>query len=265
MALVYQLDALAPSSLWADDAKTTAASNGGVVAVWSPNASSSVTTDSIQTSNTKRPLYRSDYSGSGYPAIEFDGSNDELQCAHSALFSSSIYDIFIVLTPIVLGYTDKFVMGKFTNSNWNDGFSITHQGATLRTGSPLYSELSMSTAIAAGVKSLIAARICVGDRSLVSYRNDALLYGKYTTAGGSVSSSSTSALCFGGTTPGGGFYANFACHEIRIYTGGASLIERSVIAHEMADKWGVASPTDFGLPASSSAKPQHPMSQQVIG
>lgn len=267
MGLVYQLDAMEPSSLWEDDAKTIAATNGGVVAAWSPNASSAVTTDAIQTSNTRRPLYRSDYSGSGYPAIEFDGVNSELQCAHSVLFSASVYDFFMVLTPISLGVSEKFIFGKITNVNWNDGFTISHQGNSLCAGAPAYNEILLGAAIAAGTKILIAVRLCVGDRSIVSYRNDASLYGKYTASGGAVSSASTSALCFGGSTPGGGFYANFALHEVRIYTGGESLTDRSVIAHALADKWGSASPTDFGLPgtASSPAKPSHPMYQQVIG
>lgn len=259
MPLIYQLDALAASSLWADDAKTTPASDGGVVAVWSPNSFSSVTTDAIQTSNTKRPLYRSNYSSSGYPAIEFDGSNDELQCAHSASFSASVYDVFLVVTPVAVGGGDKLILAKFTNSSWNDGVNINHAGSLIRAGAPDYAQVTASDALVNGVKSLIAVKLKVSDRTLFSVRSDNLVIPVRSTSAAAVSTPSTAALCFGGSTPAGGYYSNMAWHEVRIYTGELSLSDRLSVFATLADKWGLTTLS------GGTARPSHPMYQQVIG
>lgn len=256
-SLVYQLDALAASSLWADDAKTTAASNGGVVAVWSPNASSAVTTDALQTSNTKRPLYRSNYSSSGYPAVEFDGSNDELQCAHSTSFSASVYDLFLVITPVnTTG--EVFFFGKVTNSNWNDGFTVSRDTTTLRSGSPLYTEMQITGALSAGVKTLVAVKLKVSDRTLIGVRADNFIFPLRSTSASAVSTTSTAALCIGGTTPGGGFYASAAIHELRIYTGELSLSDRLSVFSTLTSKWGLTT-------AAGTSRPSSPFLSQVIG
>jgi len=246
MPLIYQLDALAASSLWADDAKTTAASNGGVVAVWSPNAASTVTTDALQTSNTKRPLYRSNYASSGYPAVEFDGSNDELQCVHSASFSGSVYDLFLVVTPVAVGSGDRLMFSKLTNSSWNDGVSMSHTGTTLMSGAPSYSELSAAGALANGVKTLVSVKLKVSDRTLFSVRGDNLVVPVRSTAATSVSATSTAAFCVGGSTPAGGYYANIAIHELRIYTGELSLSDRLSVFSTLASKWGLTTSSGGG-------------------
>lgn len=257
MALVYHLDALAPTSLWADDAKTTAATNGSVVAVWSPNALSSVTTDAIQTSNTKRPLYRTNYSSSGYPAVEFDGSNDELQCAHSASFSASVYDVFFVLTPVAVS-NDRLILTKLTNSSWNDGLNINHNMDTIRAGAPNYNDISVSGALANGVRTLVSIKLKVSDRTLFSVRSDNVIVPVRSTSATAVSTTSTAALCLGGSTPAGGYYSNMAWHEMRIYTGELSLSDRLSVFTTLASKWGLTA-------AAGASRPSSPFLSQVIG
>lgn len=246
--LVYQLDALASGSLWANDGKTTPASDGGVVAVWSPNASCSVTTDAIQTSNTKRPLYRANYSSSGYPAIEFDGSNDELQCAHSASFSASIYDVFMVMTPVAVGSGDKLIMAKFTNSSWNDGINVSHIGNSLRAGAPGYNELVATNGFTNGVKTMMHSKLKVNLRSLFSIQSNNQIIPVVNTGATAVSTTSTAALCFGGSTPAAGYYSNIAHHEIRIYTGELTLDERLTTLSTLAAKWGLMTAASGGIP-----------------
>lgn len=247
MPLVYQLDALAASSLWADDAKTTAASDGGVVAVWSPNAASTVTTDAIQTSNTKRPLYRTNYSSSGYPAIEFDGSNDELQCAHSTSFSGSVYDLFAVITPIAVGTGDKLIFAKLTNVSWNDGLSMSHNGTTLMSGAAVYNQLSATGGLANGLRTLIYAKLKVSDRAIFSIRDNLVIPVRSTSAT-AVSATSTSAFCIGGSTPAGGFFTNTAYHELRIYTDELSLSDRLSVFSTLASKWGLTTAPGTSAP-----------------
>lgn len=248
MPLVYQLDALAASSLWADNAKTMAASNGGVVAVWSPNAASAVTTDAIQTSNTKRPLYRSNYASSGYPAVEFDGSNDELQCAHSASFSASVYDVFLVITPVAVGSGDKLIFGKFTNTSWNDGISINHAADLIRAGAPNYNEITVANSLSNGVKTLLSVKLKVSDRTIFSVRSDNLVIPIRSTTAAAVSTSSTAPLCIGGSTPAGGYYSNMAWHELRIYTGELSLSDRLSVFSTLASKWGLTTASGTAAP-----------------
>lgn len=259
MPLIYQLDALAASSLWADDAKTTPASDGGVVAVWSPNSFSSVTTDALQTSNTKRPLYRSNYVSSGYPAIEFDGSNDELQCAHSASFSASVYDVFFVTTPVAIRSGDKIIFAKVTTGSWNDGLSFNHSSDILRAGAPAYNDLSVSNGLANGVRTLIAVKLKANDRTLFSVRSDNLVIPVRSISATAASTASTTALYLGGHSPTGGYYSAFAWHELRIYTGELSLNDRLSVFETLAAKWGFTAGSGGG-----TARLQHPMYQQVI-
>lgn len=245
--LAYMVDAFAAASLWADDAVSTPASDGGVVAAWSPNAASAITTNLIQTTNNKRPLYRASYGGSGYPAVETDGVNDELQCAHSASFAASVYDIFLVATPVAVGTGDRLIFAKLTNSSWNDGVSMSHTGTTLMSGAPSYSELSAANALTNGLRTLIYAKLKVSDRTIFSVR-DNLVIPVRSTAATSVSATSTAAFCLGGSTPAGGYFANIAYHELRIYTGEMSLSDRLSVFSTLASKWGLTTASGTSAP-----------------
>tara|TARA_R110000868_G_scaffold189551_1_gene432576 strand:+ start:362 stop:1153 length:792 start_codon:yes stop_codon:yes gene_type:complete len=252
MALVYQLDASVAGSLWADDAKTTAATDGGVVAVWSPNASGSVTTDAIQTTNTKRPLYRSNYSSSGYAAIEFDGSNDLLTVAHSTSFNSSVYDMFLVWTPVAIGSGDTMIFGKITNSGWNDGVSMCHSGALVYAGAPNYSDISITSVLSNGLKTMAAVKLKAADRSYLAVRSDNIIFPTRSTLATAPATTSTAVLNIGGPgTAGGGNFTNSAIHELRIYTGEETLSTRLSVYAELAKKWGLTTlstvPSSGGL------------------
>lgn len=63
--------------LWQDQPKSVAAGDGDPVGVWVGTGQGSSPADAVRAStDLNRPIFRSDYESSGYPALEFDGSND---------------------------------------------------------------------------------------------------------------------------------------------------------------------------------------------
>lgn len=74
--ILLHFDASDAGSLFTDTAATTAASDGDTVRAWTQQAGASLGGNAIEATNA--PIYRSNYAASGYPALEFDGSNDRL-------------------------------------------------------------------------------------------------------------------------------------------------------------------------------------------
>jgi len=74
MALLYRLDAR--------DALSKPITNGTAIAAWEPSGGT-IADDVLQTTLGARPIYRSNYNSSGYPAADFDGSNDVLTAIDS--------------------------------------------------------------------------------------------------------------------------------------------------------------------------------------
>jgi len=94
-----------PSNIFTDTAGTTLATNGDAVAAWGPTSYSLTSGLATQTTAGSRPIYRSNYASSGYPAIEFDGSNDGLLIPHVSAWNST-------------GVTAFCVCSADTISNW---------------------------------------------------------------------------------------------------------------------------------------------------
>jgi hypothetical protein len=64
-------------SYWQETAKTTPAGNGDPVGAIVGTGQGSSSADALRSaSDANRPVYRSNYNSSGYPAFEFDGTND---------------------------------------------------------------------------------------------------------------------------------------------------------------------------------------------
>lgn len=133
MTLLYELDSSKPGTLWSDTGKTSAATNGGSVAAWSPNAGS-ISTDFLQSTSGSRPIYRTDYNSSGYPAIEFDGSNDFMACAYSASWQVASLTVFAAIEIRRVG-TQEYLIGR-TDNSWTTGWSMTNYNSNFNGGSP---------------------------------------------------------------------------------------------------------------------------------
>lgn len=259
MTLIHLLDASAAASMFSDTAKTTPIVNGATVAAWVPHASSAVAIDALQSTASKRPTYNSNYSASGYPALVFDGSDDELQVVHNSGFVKTAYDLVCVVTPIA-NFSQKLIFAKLTSAGWDDGFNIGNWNGILRGGSPNFNYFADTPAV-----------FVVGTRVLIWLRcklNEGLQYISTASSsrtmqlpafGAAASCSSTSPYSIGGTYNNtGGFVSNMALHEVQIHECDESVVTFQARVRALEEKWGLRT-------ASSVAKPSHPMYQQVIG
>lgn len=260
MGLLYQLSASDTANLWANDAKSTPVSNGSVVAAWTPKAGS-ITTDALQTNNTLRPLWSSNYASSGYPAVVFDGSNDAMDIAHSSAWNVTTVLEFLVAmrcTTATPGY--RGILQKFTSSAWNDGFSLSHSESRFTAGAPGYN--TVSTVEKIGENLLFYARIGTslarGWRSLAS--DEAFWRTAIFTASTSTPSTNIAVVRLGNGS-GGNFPFAGGLFELRVYSGGETESTITAAIREMATSWGISSSSL----STGATRPTHPMFQQVIG
>jgi hypothetical protein len=251
MTLIHQLDSSVIGTMFSDTGKTTQITDGTAVAAWAaPNGS--VTTDALQSTLANCPTYRANYSSSGYPGLEFDGSNDQMGVAHSSGWNSTIIDAFIVLTSTSNGGAGyKGIHTKFTDVNWNVGWGATYSLGLLSFGAPGYTN-------AAGF-AVINQRVLMH----VHYESgrNGCDQGSSIYVGGSIGTgpTNTAANVIIGGAPGGTFAFAGAMHEIRVYTGGETDQTVVDIKQALRKKWGIASV------AVGSARPSSPFLSQVIG
>lgn len=77
-------------AFWASDPDWTAPAGGGAVSSWRDGSGNGL--NATQASGAKQPLFRSSYAGlNSKPAVEFDGSDDGLVTASSALAQPVTY------------------------------------------------------------------------------------------------------------------------------------------------------------------------------
>lgn len=123
MALLYKLDARDSGNLWANTGKTTPATNGSAVAVWSPSTGSSITDDCTQSTAANQPTLSTNYLSSGKTAVSFDGTNDRLLTVDSGAWDpSSITVVCAARAASVAG--DKLFCSKWDGLNWNAGWGM---------------------------------------------------------------------------------------------------------------------------------------------
>jgi len=249
MSLLWTLDSSLPATLFADTSKTVAITDGTGVAAAVP-AGGSITTDALQSTSGSRPTYRANYSSSGYAALEFDGSADHLSIAHSSDWNVSILDVFAVVT-LTSSSGSRGVISKWSNTSWNDAWGIAVDGGSFRIGAPSYTNA--------------AAKYTGSTRMLlhVHFENAGnggqfgLYYGGGTTGSGPANNSAP--VFIGRADPSGAFYMAGAINEICFFGGGETDQVIVDTKQMLRSKWGLASV------ATSSARPSHPMYQQVIG
>lgn len=247
MTLLYQIDASVAGSLFADTAKTTPITNGTGVAAAAPVAGS-ITTDALQATSGSRPTYRANYSSSGYPALEYDGSSDYLAVAHSAAWNVSVLDIFAVVT-ITNSASAQGIITKWTNSGWSDAWGVAMNNGAFACGSPAYTSFS--------------AKITTNQRMLIHCHLQASnncgefgpVYGG-STSGAGPSNNSASVMIGRADNTTSGYWIYGAIHEVRVYGGGETDQTIVDVKNNLRSKWGLAHVT---------ARTAHPMFQQVIG
>jgi hypothetical protein len=232
MALLYQLDASVIGTMFSDTGKTTQITDGGNVAAWAaPNGS--VTTDALQSTSGNRPTYRANYSSSGYPAVEFDGTSDSLSTAHSAAWNNTIIDVFIVLTSTnAAASTYRGVFTKWTGS-WNDGWGLIYNFGNFSFGAPLYTNVI--------VKSTINSRILVHCHLENGCNGGEIgpVYGG--TLSGSGPANNTQSVQIGRADTSANYWFEGAINEIRVFGGGETDSTLVTQKNILRSKWGLAS------------------------
>lgn len=246
MSLLWTLDSSDPSKLFADTAKTTPITDGGGVAAVVP-AGGTITTDALQSTSGSRPTYRANYSGSGYPAIEFDGTADNLAIAHSSDWNVSVLDLLVVLTA-TSSTGARGVINKFATVGWNDAWGLAVESGRFYCGSPGYS--TVSGPYIGGTRILIYCHFENG-------KNGAQFGPVYAgTNTGTGPQNTTASVRIGRGDPTGAFYFAGAINEIKIFGGGMTEQEVMDSKNTIRAKWGLAHIT---------SRPSHPMKSQVIG
>lgn len=135
----------ASALVYSDDAKTTPCGNDDPVYRWGSSAGIS-SLDCYQSTLAKRPLYKSDYDGNGYPALLLDGTDDWMQI--DSLGDADYTDEFAV-----------FVVGPTLNTS-----TKTFAGRIV-TGGVQFGYFTSSTVTAAQVKTNITVRGTGANRS----------------------------------------------------------------------------------------------------
>lgn len=257
MALLYRLDAGTIGTLWSDTGKTTQVADGGTVAVWSP-AAGSITTDAIQSTAGSRPTYRANYASSGKPAVEF--SSRFMTIAHSAAWNiTTAFDIVWVCNAASVSTgVFRLLLHKFVSGAWNDGLGISQSLGTFQAGSPSYNNCTLPDV--AGEITLMHFRIGSSARAWRIANNP--YWKPHTAVAASTTPVTNSANLTLGQQGGGSFAWLGGLHELAIFGGGETEATITTELNAMISKWGVST----GYAASGgTAKPQHPMYQQVIG
>jgi hypothetical protein len=128
-SLMLEWAADQPSTIYEDTGGTDAAEDGDPVASWRSTANGSLSLLSNQSTLANRPAYRANYAASGYPAIEFDGSNDGLFIPHNAALSITNQTIFIVAKADTLSAW-RILLSKVGNPSWTTGIHVAAYSAT---------------------------------------------------------------------------------------------------------------------------------------
>lgn len=238
MSLLWTLDSSDPSKLFADTAKTTPITDGGGGAAV-VSAGGSITTDALQSTSGSRPTYRANYSSSGYPALEFDGTADYLSIAHSSGWNVSILDVFAVLT-FTGSIAWRGIISKWTTTAWNDGWGIVVTPNSFAGGSPAFN--GYTAKYTTGTRVLVHAHFESG--------NNGAQFGKH--YGGTVSGTgpqnNSGSVFIGRADPSGSYFLSGAINEICFFGGGETDQTLMDTKQALRLKWGLPAIDAGGSP-----------------
>lgn len=249
MALLYRLDSRLPGTLWSDTGKTTLVSNGGTVAVWTPSGGS-ITDDTTQSTAANRPTYRANYSSSGYPGVEFDGSNDLMSAVDAAGWDVSAITV-ICAARIAVATGDRLVAHKWHNGNWNDGWGVVLSGTRycgmVNTWNPVGPPLVTGPALmwirttgSGGYKDAAYNGTGAGSNASVTIPTNA---NAFTIGSGSV-----------------GYPFSGAIHYVAVYDSALSNSDLDAALYDLDQAFGLGQ-----YAVRSAGRPSLPFLQQVIG
>lgn len=249
-----------PGKLWSNAAKTTPATDGGAVAAVEIDAGTTAV-DMVQGTGANQPIYRANYNSTGYPALQFDGSNDVMSIAHNVAWNAAELLVLIVFDYVgTPAGADNLIAVKFSNSSWFDGPNINRTGATVRCGGGSYLTLSPGNLLFAGGRHAFGLKLKTGTPACFLSERDFTQHSANVTL-----STNTAAWQIGSGVAAGNFPTPIALRQFALHdAAGVTVTELKTLWNTIASRWGTQAPA-WAETGSSTTRPQHPMYQQVIG
>lgn len=222
------------ATIYEDTGGTDAAEDGDSVASWRSTANGSLSIVANQSTALNRPIYHANYASSGYPAIEFDGSNDGLLIPHNAALSITNQTIFIVAKADTISAW-RMLLSKVGNGSWTTGIHVaTYASPDLR----FSANNVMFGTVFPGTSSRFILAIRYNGTSGEIWLND--------TAIGSVTSSLsiTANTADGGIGNGGSAGGNYPwdgpIQHILWCNGACSRTAMEYVVNALGDRWGIS-------------------------
>lgn len=131
----------AAQNVFSDAAKTTPCANDGPVYHWGSSGGIS-SLDCSQVTLSRRPLWKADYLGLGYPALLLDGTDDWMQIASNGVADYTA-DFATFVVGRILGFSLRTFAGRTVSGGTQFGYhtsstetaaQVTTSGGTLGTG-----------------------------------------------------------------------------------------------------------------------------------
>jgi hypothetical protein len=233
-SLMLEWAADEPTTIYEDTGGTDQAEDADLVAAWRTTTNGSLSLLSTQSTSGSRPTYRADYASSGYPAIEFDGTDDGLLIPHNAALSITSQTIFIVAKADTISNW-RMLISKLSSGSWTQGLHIATYGSTLLT-------LGLDAAQVVSVRPGTTSRFVICARYDGSFgklwRND------YELATGSRSGVVTGHTANGGIGNGGASGGNYpwdgAIQHILWCSGSCPRAVVDYVVNALGDRWGIS-------------------------
>lgn len=118
-----------PTTIYEDTGGTDQAEDGDGVAAWRTTGNGTLSLLATQSTVGSRPAYRSNYSASGYPAVEFDGADDGLIIPHHSAFDVTKLLVFVVAKADTLSAW-RMLWSRVNNGSWLLGPHLAVYSAT---------------------------------------------------------------------------------------------------------------------------------------
>lgn len=235
------------STIYEDTGGTDLAEDGDGVAAWRTTSNSVLSLLATQSTSGNRPLYRANYASSGYPGVEFDGTNDGLLIPHDAAFDTSELTVFAVSQADALS-TYRFIWSRLSSGAWTNGQMLF---ATTTTNNIAFAAPNYNVSIASRLSSTGGRRLDCGRKNT----NSVSIFGQDESVIGSQNVSTvTPHSQQGGIGNGGGAGGNFPwdgpIFHLLVCTGSCGITEIEQVLYLLGQRWGISYPTPPGYGSS---------------
>lgn len=255
-SLLLEWAADEPTTIYEDTGGTDQAEDSDLVAAWRSTANGSLSLLATQSTSDSRPIYRANYASSGYPAIEFDGTDDGLLIPHNAALSITSQTVFVVAKADTIS-SWRMLLSKLSSGSWSQGLHVATYGSTNLT---LGLDAAQNATLTPNTSNRFIAAFRYDGSTGRGWLNDSQV--NSVVRSGVVTGHTANGGIGNGGASGGNYPWDGAIQHILWCGGACSRAAIDYVVNALGDRWGITIEDPI---ASASAKPQHPMSQQVIG